>query len=98
MGPEGAATCLASGANDLGGTLMNESISRSAGTRHGQELPPAKMEELISAAGRQPQQRTTLYGLVADGRRRASFAARALTPVVLTPAARRALAKLEPAH
>lgn len=98
MGPKGAATCLASGANDLGGTLMNESISRSAGTRHGQELPPAKMEELIGAAGRQPQQRTTLYGLVAEGRRRASFAAQALTPVVLTPASRRARAKLEPAH
>ena len=98
MGPEGAAACLASGANDLGGTLMNESISRSAGTRHGQELPPARMEELIGATGRQPQQRTTLYGLVADSRRRASFAAQALTPVVLTPASRRARASLAPAH
>ena len=97
MGPEGATICLASGANDLGGTLMNESISRAAGTRHGQELPPAKIEELIGAAGRVPQQRTTLYGHVADERRRTSFAARALTPVVLTPASRRARANLEPA-
>jgi len=94
MGPEGATICLASGANDLGGTLMNESISRAAGTRHGQELPPAKIEELIGAAGRVPQQRTTLYGHVADERRRTSFAARALTPVVLTPASRRVRANL----
>lgn len=98
MGPEGAATCLMSGANDLGGTLMNESISRAAGTRHGQELPPAKIEELIGAAGRVPQQRTTLYGHVADDRRRASFAAQPMTPVVLTPASRRARANLEPAN
>ena len=42
MGPEGAAVCLKSGANDLGGTLMNESISRAAGTEHGQEFPPAR--------------------------------------------------------
>ncbi len=40
MGPEGAAMCLNAGANDLGGTLMNESISRAAGTQHGQEFPP----------------------------------------------------------
>jgi len=98
MGPQGAAICLESGANDLGGTLMNESISRSAGTRHGQELPPANMEELIRGAGRVPQQRTTLYGQVAEDRRRASYAAQPLTPVVLTPAFRRARAGLEPAH
>ena len=40
MGPEGAAMCLNAGANDMGGTLMNESISRAAGTQHGQEFPP----------------------------------------------------------
>ena len=44
MGPEGAALCLNAGANDLGGTLMNESISRAAGTQHGQEFPPEAME------------------------------------------------------
>ena len=52
MGPAGAAVCLKSGANDLGGTLMNESISRAAGTQHGQEFPPAAMEALIAALGR----------------------------------------------
>ena len=44
MGPAGAAICLNAGANDLGGTLMNESISRAAGTQHGQEFPPDAME------------------------------------------------------
>ena len=52
MGPEGAAMCLNAGANDLGGTLMNESISRAAGTQHGQEFPPEAMEALIHGIGR----------------------------------------------
>lgn len=62
LGPAGATDVLRAGVNDLGGTLMNESISRAAGASHGQELPPAAMEELIAAAGRQARQRTTLYG------------------------------------
>jgi FO synthase len=62
MGEQGVAACLAAGVNDLGGTLMNESISRAAGTQHGQEMPPARMEALIRAMGRVPRQRTTLYG------------------------------------
>jgi FO synthase len=61
-GPEGAVEALNAGANDLGGTLMNESISRSAGAGFGQELPPGRMEALIRSAGRIPRQRTTLYG------------------------------------
>jgi len=61
MGEAGAADCLAAGANDLGGTLMNESISRAAGASHGQELGPAKMYALASRLGRFAQQRTTLY-------------------------------------
>ncbi len=52
MGPDGAALCLNAGANDLGGTLMNESISRAAGTQHGQEFPPEAMEGLIRSIGR----------------------------------------------
>jgi FO synthase len=60
MGPKGARTCLQSGANDLGGTLMNESITRAAGASHGQEFAPERMEELISSIERQPRQRTTL--------------------------------------
>ena len=61
MGPEGARSCLDAGVNDLGGTLMNESISRAAGAAHGQELEPAAMEALIRSAGRRPRARTTLY-------------------------------------
>ena len=85
MGPRGAAACLEAGANDLGGTLMNESISRAAGTEHGQEFPPEAMEELIRSLGRAPEQRSTLYGPVTSERRAASLNAAALAPVVLTP-------------
>ena len=74
-GPEGVRALLAAGVNDLGGTLMNESISRAAGSQHGQELPPEQMEELIRSAGRTPRQRTTLYGDPPDERVRASFGA-----------------------
>jgi FO synthase len=61
MGPDGVRECLRAGANDLGGTLMNESISRAAGASHGQEMTPAAMEELIHSVGRTPRERTTLY-------------------------------------
>jgi FO synthase len=85
LGREGAGRLLNAGANDLGGTLMNESISRAAGNQHGQEMPPEVMEALISDAGRIPQQRTTLYGSVASERRRASFGARPLAPITREP-------------
>jgi FO synthase len=85
MGPEGSAQCLNAGANDMGGTLMNESISRAAGTQHGQEFPPEAMEALIRSIGRAPQQRDTLYRPVPEERRTASFAAPELMPVVQTP-------------
>ena len=85
MGPEGAAMCLNAGANDLGGTLMNESISRAAGTQHGQEFPPEAMEGLISSIGRMPRQRSTAYGPVPQDRQAASFGAPELAPIVQTP-------------
>jgi FO synthase len=85
MGPGGARVCLQAGANDMGGTLMNESISRAAGTQHGQEFPPDRMEALIMVLGRLPQQRDTLYRPVAAERRAASFATAPLAPLVLTP-------------
>src|SRR5918911_5335307 len=75
LGREGVAAALRAGVNDLGGTLMNESISRAAGAEHGQELPPQAMEELIRSAGRVPRQRTTLYGEVDPERTRHSFGA-----------------------
>jgi FO synthase len=83
LGQAGASACLAAGANDLGGTLMNESISRAAGNEHGEELPPEHMEALIARTGRIAEQRTTLYAPVSAERRRASFGAAALQPVVL---------------
>ena len=74
MGPEGAALCLNAGANDLGGTLMNESISRAAGTEHGQEFPPEAMEELIRSIGRDAgAARHALSRPVPEERRAASF-------------------------
>jgi FO synthase len=85
MGPAGAAGCLEAGANDLGGTLMNESITRAAGAAHGQEMPPAAMEELIRSLGRAPWQRTTLYAPAPDERTAASFAAPPLSPPIDTP-------------
>jgi FO synthase len=85
MGPEGAALCLNAGANDLGGTLMNESISRAAGTQHGQEFPPEAMEGLIRSIGRIPMQRDTLYRPAPAEQRAVSFNAAELAPVVQTP-------------
>jgi FO synthase len=73
MGPDGVKVCLDAGANDLGGTLMDETITRSAGAIHGQEMTPNAMEGIIHSIGRVPRQRTTLYGSVPDERYRASF-------------------------
>jgi FO synthase len=61
MGVEGSKLALRAGANDLGGTLMNENISRAAGASHGQELTPPEMERLIRSIGRTPCRRNTLY-------------------------------------
>jgi FO synthase len=79
LGVEGAQAALRAGANDLGGTLMNESISRAAGAAHGQELPPEGMEEAIGAIGRTPRQRTTLYGEPPPEQVRRSFGAAPLS-------------------
>ncbi len=73
MGPDGVKVCLDAGANDLGGTLMDETITRSAGAIHGQEVTPSAMEDIIHSIGRVPRQRTTSYDSVPDERYRASF-------------------------
>ncbi len=86
MGPDGIAACLDAGCNDLGGTLMNESISRAAGASFGQEMPPEAMEELIRGLGRTPRQRTTLYKDAPPDRIAASFGAAPLSEPVNTPA------------
>ncbi|MEX2123521.1 MAG: 5-amino-6-(D-ribitylamino)uracil--L-tyrosine 4-hydroxyphenyl transferase CofH [Woeseia sp.] len=81
LGPLGVIDCLSSGANDLGGTLMNESISRAAGASHGQEMAPGAMSELISGIGRTPMQRDTLYRGVSPDRTLASYSAPPLEAV-----------------
>ena len=63
LGVDGAAAALAAGCNDLGGVLMNESISRAAGASHGQELTVDNLEDVAKAAGRTLRRRTTLYKL-----------------------------------
>jgi FO synthase len=75
LGADGVRHCLSAGVNDLGGTLMDESISRSAGASHGQEMTPQHMEEIIASCGRAPFQRTTLYRRADQSRRDQSFKA-----------------------
>jgi FO synthase len=64
LGPDGCAALLNGGANDLGGTLMEETISRMAGSEHGVSLTPSNLEAIATKAGRFGHQRTTLYGNV----------------------------------
>lgn len=66
LGEHGVKACLKAGANDLGGTLMDESITRAAGASNGQEFSPARMQAIIASCGRIAQQRTTLYGALTN--------------------------------
>jgi len=79
MGLEGATEALRWGVNDLGGTLMEENISRMAGSQHGVRLEPEQLVAAARAAGRKPAQRTTLYEIIetyaSDGPREAAAAA-----------------------
>jgi FO synthase len=68
MGKRGLEICLQAGVNDLGGTLMNETITRAAGASHGQEMSPLSLEKLARRAGRVPRQRSTIYGKVSEDR------------------------------
>ena len=86
LGHKGVHACLRAGVNDLGGTLMNESITRAAGASHGEETTPEHMEELIRSAGRTPQQRTTSYQPVSQLQQEKSFGAEALQPPVFNSA------------
>jgi FO synthase len=80
LGIDGVKAVLNAGVNDIGGTLMNESISRAAGTTHGEELPPATMERIICESDRVPRQRTTLYGAPPVEQVTRSFGAALLAP------------------
>ncbi len=74
LGMDGAAACLAAGVNDLGGVLMNESISRAAGAAHGQEVSVEDLRAAAAAAGRVLRQRSTLYRLLGDAEPLREFA------------------------
>lgn len=81
MGVTGAKAALNAGVNDLGGTLMNESISRAAGASFGEELPPQTIEDLLKEMGRPPVQRTTRYGYASEERKSTSLKAAPLAPI-----------------
>ena len=66
LGPQGAVAALRAGANDLGGILMDESITRAAGGQNGQIFGPNRMADLAVSAGRSIRQRNTLYGNVSQ--------------------------------
>ena len=95
LGLEGAQAALQAGANDLGGTLMNESISRAAGAAHGQEASPERLEAAIRELGREPRQRTTFYEDAPEERRRASFGAAPLEEPLNPPVSEAGLATPE---
>ena len=86
LGHAGIKACLNAGCNDMGGTLMNESISRAAGTTHGQETSPQVMSQMIEEMHRTPRQRTTLYEDAPEERVAVGIAAGELTEIILTPA------------
>ncbi len=81
MGAQGALQALNAGANDLGGTLMNESITRAAGADHGQEWSATEIEQQLLQWGRTPRMRTTLYGDAPVEQRHKAFDATPLIPV-----------------
>ncbi|MFT4519005.1 MAG: FO synthase [Halioglobus sp.] len=93
MGRAGVTACLNAGVNDLGGSLMNESITRAAGSEHGQEWAPENMEAQIRSAKRSPRMRTTLYGDAPQERHRAAMAAEPLVEIEGASAAKQQRSK-----
>ncbi len=86
LGDDGVAAALNAGANDIGGTLMNESITRAAGAAHGQEMPPHRMEALAGRLGRGVRQRSTLYGFAPERQQQRARQAAPLEPIQNRPA------------
>ncbi|NKB53580.1 MAG: 5-amino-6-(D-ribitylamino)uracil--L-tyrosine 4-hydroxyphenyl transferase CofH [Rhizobiaceae bacterium] len=81
LGMAGIEACLNAGVNDIGGTLMDESITKAAGSEHGQQMTPEAMETLLARMGRPSRQRTTLYADATLDRTNASFG---VSPELLT--------------
>jgi FO synthase len=86
MGRAGVAACLNAGANDVGGSLMNESITRAAGAAHGEEWTPAAIEDTLIALDRTPRMRTTSYADAPAERRATARQAVGLQIIELQPA------------
>ena len=82
MGHDAVVASLHAGVNDLGGTLMNESITKAAGASHGQETHPAVMLKMIESAGRTPRLRNTLYGSIDSERLSIALKAKSVEPIV----------------
>ncbi|WP_019547226.1 bifunctional FO biosynthesis protein CofGH [Streptomyces sulphureus] len=83
LGTEGAAEMLRSGANDLGGTLMEETISRMAGSSYGSYRSIRDLEAIAEAAGRPAKPRTSVYGEVPEERRATALASDGHLPELL---------------
>ena len=81
LGPEQCSAVLAGGVDDLGGTLMEETISRMAGSSYGSRRSVAELEAMVLAAGRTPRQRTTTYGVVDPERHAAARTERVSLPL-----------------
>ncbi|MGH8229079.1 MAG: 5-amino-6-(D-ribitylamino)uracil--L-tyrosine 4-hydroxyphenyl transferase CofH, partial [Steroidobacteraceae bacterium] len=84
LNPEGVSACLLAGANDLGGTLMDESITRAAGGANGQQMTAADLARITAALGRPLAERSTLYGTA--HKPLCSAVARATAPAALSRA------------
>ncbi len=93
MGLDGVAACLNAGVNDLGGTLMNESITRAAGAAYGQEWTPGAIEDTIRNMGRVPRMRNTLYADAPEERYQTAMNAGELSEVELTSANKKQTSK-----
>ena len=88
LGQAGVAACLNAGANDVGGSLMNESITRAAGAEHGQEWHPAQIEKFLTDLQKKPKMRTTRYTQAPAERRRTAMQAGELATIRLDEASR----------
>jgi FO synthase len=81
LGPEQCTAVLAGGVDDLGGTLMEETISRMAGSSYGSRKSVEELEAMVRGAGRSPRQRTTEYGAVSAERHQAARRERVVLPL-----------------
>src|SRR5205814_5737603 len=85
LGEEGCRAVLEGGVNDIGGTLMEETISRMAGATHGSYKTISDMRAMVEPLGRPLRQRTTGYGIPSDERIAAAAASDGVATAVRKP-------------